>query len=171
MLNIERTLFFLSLLALTVALIAAPTPARAFDCTPIATTPCGIAYYGLLNTGAVPGEPACGFDYTGWNFHVFEFTLTSPSQTVIEMFGPGMPVDGDLLLFDGCLGSDCIASDTNPNDGQNIMVCLDVGTYYFVIASQSTATTVFATGVSSCLPCDPVPTSSWDWGSLKSMFR
>lgn len=170
--NNRQRPFSLLLVAAAAILALAPTAATALDCTPLADFTCaGSAHYSNLQTNAIPGEPLCGTDYTGWVFNVFTVTLAADNQPAIQTQGPAVTPVSHMLLFDGCPGGACVASDTDGVGDLLIYECLPAGTYTLVLASNSAANDPFAIGTVGCTACQPVAVDEASWGAIKSIFR
>ncbi|MBU0742036.1 hypothetical protein KKG45_02995 [bacterium] len=166
----------LHVLALVVTVALSAAFAVALDCTPLDTFLCsGNACYNYIGIDAVPGEFACGTDYTGWDFQVFDVELTAPGlaspASYTSGFDPLIP-DNHLLLFEHCDLAQCIASDTSSDWMHGFSACLDTGTYTLIIASNTTAQAPIGVGMNAgCVDCDPVAGETQRWGAVKSLCR
>ena len=173
-----RTLILLALLLL-------PVTASALDCTPFQSWTCTQqGYYNVLN--GAPGEVLCGVDYTGWTFHVVEVTVTEPGWkhfAGISASASMSIVDTAIILMDDCNAGTCLGS-TQALGMAELDVCLGLGTFTFVVASNTTAPTAFmnigllcptcedavAYGF-ECSYCGTVSSEASSWGSLKARFQ
>ena len=165
-----------ALLACALLLISAPA-ALALDCTPLATLSLdGTTTGALIGDGAVPGEPACGTDYTGQDFHVYEFTLTEPTQVVFLLATGGQPFgspppDAELFVLSSCDPNACVATYAGQGGATSDPVCLPGGTYTLVVASPDAGgTNQFGTAVAAVGSCDPVGNEAPSWSGLKGRF-
>lgn len=152
-------------------------PARALDCTPISTLPLnGNSVADLIGANAVPGEPACGTDYTGQDFHVYEFTLTEPSLVVLFLATGGQPFgqpapEAELFVLNACDPNACVATFANETGATSDPICMAAGTYTLVVASPDAGNNQsYGTGVGVVDTCTPVGVEDSSWGSLKTRF-
>ncbi len=172
-------------LLLILALLLVPLSAAALDCTPFQSWTCAQqGYYDVLN--GQPGEVICGVDYTGWTLHVIEVTVTNPGWIAFRGISAASSwniVETAIILMDDCSAGTC----TNSVQGMGLMqldVCLDVGTYSFVVASNTTASTAFMNIDLQCLTCEDavayglgcslcqtVDNEDEAWGSVKARFN
>lgn len=163
-------------LALVALLVFSPASAAAIDCTPLDSFGCGgSAYQNYVGTDAVPGEMACGTDYTGWDFQVFDVVVTVPNVVALasytSTFDPALTFN-HLLLFEHCDLTQCIDSDTSVDLQHQLTPCLDVGTYTLIVATKDVPSqSVMAVGSAGCADCEPVAIESRGWGAVKSIFR
>lgn len=166
-------------------LLLLPTSALALDCTPFLSWNCSNqGYFDVLD--GQPGEVICGVDYTGWTLHTVEVTVTEPGFyrfSGISGASSGNTVDTAIILMDDCGAGTCV--DSAQGGGQvDLDTCLDAGTYTFVVASNTTASTgfmnigllcpscvdVIAAGI-ECVYCEPVGSENESWGSVKGHFE
>lgn len=171
-------------LALLVLLLL-PTTALALDCTPFQSWTCTQqGYFDVLD--GVPGEVVCGVDYTGWTLHVIDVTLIEAGYIAfagISAASSGNIVETAILLMDDCGALTCMDS-VQGNGMMQLEACLDAGTYTFVVASNTTASTAFmnigllcpscadiVAGGITCVYCQPVELDGHSWGSVKSRFE
>jgi hypothetical protein len=163
-------------LALSTLFLLVSTSAFALDCTPLGVLPIagGFTNGGYAGTGAVPGELVCGTDFTGWDFHVYEFTLTANAEQVIGMAVNGSASSFRLLVLKDCDTSSCFLDQSLTGAGPAIInptVCLGPGTYNVIVASLNAPTSVvYQVGTDSLDPCDPIPNQSSTFGTLKTRF-
>jgi len=88
-----------------------------------------------------------------------------------------------VMLMDDCAAGTCVSS-AQGNSVTDLGVCLDAGTYTFVVASQTTLPTAIVNMGFACLTCaqaeayeldcpycGTVGNDSTDWGSLKLQYR
>jgi len=167
------------------ALLLLPVSATALDCTPFQTFSCEQGYFDVLD--GQPGEVVCGVDFTGWTLHVIEINVTQAGYMAfqgISASSAGNIVATTIMMFDDCGTDTCLDSATSPDGIASLELCLDVGTYKFLVASDTTAPGAFMNiGLScfdcadviqwgiSCVYCDPVSNEPQSWGSLKSTFH
>lgn len=148
-----------------------PAMALAFDCTPISTlTNDGNAYAALIGVDAIPGEPVCAFDYTGWSFHVVEFSIPQPALQIVFSASNAGGAVMHLLLFEQCNPAACLYTGTGSGVIEDL-VCLDAGTYTMVQASPPGSSGVYNMATASVDECTPVAAVAPSWGTLKSGYR
>ena len=158
-----------------VALFASPSVA--LDCTPIATLSLdGSTVADLIGANSVPGEVACGTDYTGQDFHVYEFTLSEASLVVFglatggQSFGQPLP-DAELFVLSNCDPSACIFTFANETGATSDPVCMAAGTYSLVVASPDAGgNKSYSTGVEVVDVCAPVDADEATWSGMKARF-
>lgn len=160
--------------ALLLLLAILPSGTMAFDCTPISTVPNdGTTIFGQVGVSALPGEPLCGFDYTGWQLHVYEFTLPQDALQVLFMAVGGGGSSTHLLVFNQCDPNTCVYSGAPTGSGMSLIeeqVCLAAGTYTAVVASQAAVNTVYNVATAPVDVCTPVANGEASWGTLKATY-
>jgi hypothetical protein len=174
-----------ALFAVLALALVLPAPASALDCTPFQSWTCSQqGYFGYLN--GIPGEVICGVDYTGWTLHVVAVTVAQAGWfqfSATTGVGFGTTVATAVLLMDDCAAGTCVSS-AQSTSVTDLGACLDVGTYTFVVASQTTAPTAVVNMGLACLTCaqaesyglvcpycGTVGNDSTVWGSLKLQYR
>ena len=172
-----RRPFILAVCASVLTVSALPT--MAFDCTPLATLPNnGNMEMDYMGTGAVPGEFLCGFDYTGWDFHVYEFTIAGPTLQGFGLvtadddpFSTFMPY-AELLVLGDCDENACAFQWSNSSGGATSEpICLAPGTYTVIVATEGgTPDYIYGVATFSAAPCEPVTTQTDSWGTLKQLY-
>lgn len=168
---------FFAVPLLVVSLLA--TPSRAFDCTPIGTLPNnGTLSMGTIGgAGSVPGESLCGTDYTGWAFHVYEFTVNDASLQVFGLVASdGDPFNGvdpyaELWVLDQCNPTACLFEFSTGGGATSDPFCLAPGTYTIVVASPDLApNNIYGVGTATADVCQPVSGAQQNWGTLKQRY-
>jgi hypothetical protein len=166
-------------------LLLFPVSASALDCNPFLSWTCAQQGYFDVLAGQ-PGEVLCGVDYTGWTFSTVEVTVTQPGFYAFQGISAAASqviVDTAIILMDDCGAATCVSSEQS--DGvTGLLVCLDVGTHTFVVASNTTASTAFMNIGFQCLTCaealanefdcplcNTVKTETNTWGFMKMLFR
>ena len=152
-----RPLVISALFAVLALALVLPAPAAALDCTPFQSWTCNQqGYFGYVN--GIPGEVICGVGF-------------------------GTTVATAILLMDDCSAGTCVSS-AQSTGVTDLGACLDVGTYTFVVASQTAAPNAVVNMGLACLTCaqaesyglvcpycGTVGNDSTVWGSLKLQYR